>query len=416
MRSIELGTLIGFVGIVAELAGALMLVSLFAVLRRYAARRPYFAVWGWAWLSLVLSIAALAVRYLALVDPERWIGDFDPRVRALYFVYQFGKMFFYGLMAVGTLMYVRGVRAGRVAPRLALAVGALAVLTTGPATGLSQMVQWHAPVAVGAFAWSAALLFSLPRSRRSLGSHATAGCFLLLAGLWVLYFAAFGLKEPLFRSPIRPLLDAVLTYNSYLDLLLHILLGYGMVLLLMEDRQREADDAHAVLAAVHDQLRREALYDALTGALNRRAYGEGVGLEWANATYGAVAMVDVDDLKLVNDRYGHPVGDELLRRMAEVLRGALRASDKLYRWGGDEFLVLLPAAQAEEVVPRLRATLASAAPLPVAHAAAPWRLEASLGAANYVGAESLERAIARADRAMYEDKQRRAPASAAALH
>lgn len=403
MSSFSLGAFIGYIGILSELGGALVLVALFAVLLRDAARRPFFAVWLWGWIALAISILALALRYYGLIVSHRWADDFDPRVRAFYVIYQISKLMFYGFSAAGVAMYTRGVRASHALPRLALGLGIYGILTSAPFGGLSEMVQWNAPVAIAAFAVSAWLLIRLPPSRRSVGSTATAVCLVMLAVVWMLYFMAFGLRDLLFDTPLWRLLGFVLQYNSYLDLLLHMLLGYGMVVLLMEDRKREADDAHAVLAAVHDKLRRETLYDPLTGALNRRAFTEGVGLEWANATYGAVAVVDVNNLKPVNDRHGHPTGDELLRRTADVLRGALRASDKLYRWGGDEFLLLLPAARADDVVARLRGAMAGAQPVLVPHSA-PVAISASVGAADYIGAESLPSAIERADRAMYEDK------------
>jgi diguanylate cyclase (GGDEF)-like protein len=104
-------------------------------------------------------------------------------------------------------------------------------------------------------------------------------------------------------------------------------------------------------------------------------------------------MVDMDNLKTVNDTGGHAAGDELLRRLVETLRRCVRPLDRVYRWGGDEFLLLFPAAVPEEVVPRLRAALRAVPDL-----------EVSVGAARFSGYEDLAAAIERADRAMYEEK------------
>jgi diguanylate cyclase (GGDEF)-like protein len=194
-------------------------------------------------------------------------------------------------------------------------------------------------------------------------------------------------------------------HNSYLDLLLQMLLGYGMVVLLMEDVKRDVDAAHADLAVAHDALQRLALHDSLTGVMNRRAWTEGVGLDAVRASFGTALMLDLDNLKEVNDVHGHAAGDELLRRVAEVLRAAVRPTDRLYRWGGDEFLLLLPGARAADARRRVDEVVARAnESLP---ADSPEVLQLSVGAAEFAGGEALEPALSRADAAMYEEKSRR---------
>jgi diguanylate cyclase (GGDEF)-like protein len=104
----------------------------------------------------------------------------------------------------------------------------------------------------------------------------------------------------------------------------------------------------------------------------------------------------MDNLKLVNDTQGHAAGDELLRLLTETVRRCLRPLDRVYRWGGDEFLLLAPAARPEEVAPRVREAI-RAVP----------GLEVSLGAASFSGTEDLAAAIERADRAMYAEKSKK---------
>jgi diguanylate cyclase len=180
-----------------------------------------------------------------------------------------------------------------------------------------------------------------------------------------------------------------------------------MIVMLMEDAKREVDDAHAELAVAHDHLRRSALLDPLTGALNRRAFSEGVGLEAIRASAGTVIVLDMDDLKAVNDAHGHAAGDELLRSLVETMRSTMRPSDRLYRWGGDEFLLVLPSAAPEEVLPVIRARIAAATPVSVGVPAEQVRAQVSTGAAAYSGGEALESAIQRADVDMYREKGRR---------
>jgi diguanylate cyclase (GGDEF)-like protein len=406
MNDLKVQALVSFIGSLAQLAACLLLVTLFLLLRRYARRRKYFVAWGQAWLAACLAMGALVVLNILPNISGSVADDQSVTVRGIYFVYQFSKLLFCALLLGGTILYARGTRPRRLLPYAFVVLAIYAALSLRFTSSLSQLVVWQTPLAIGTFTFCAWLLLTLPTSRRSLGSRATGAFYSLMAALWLLYFFAFGAKA-YFPVAAGSFLASVVTFNMYFDLMLHMLLGYGMIVILMEDAKREVDDAHAELAVAHHHLLRASLYDSLTGCLNRRAFTEGVGLEVARAAYGSVVMIDTDNLKDVNDTYGHAGGDNLLRYLAEVLRGRLRASDKLYRWGGDEFLLVLPGGKAGDVQPRLEEVLARAPVVPVNENGGAVRLEVSIGAADYGSAEEIEAAIAGADAAMYERKNRR---------
>jgi diguanylate cyclase (GGDEF)-like protein len=151
-----------------------------------------------------------------------------------------------------------------------------------------------------------------------------------------------------------------------------------------------------------------ATRDELTGLPNRRSM---MGLLQEHALLRArgglpfyVAMVDLDHFKDVNDTWGHAVGDEALRAFATQARTILRNTDVIGRWGGEEFLLLLPESPPGEPtvgVERLRARLANQVPCP---SAPELRIRFSAGFTRYVESEPIGQAIERADRALYVAK------------
>ena len=121
-------------------------------------------------------------------------------------------------------------------------------------------------------------------------------------------------------------------------------------------RLREAERQAAL-------LRRHALEDPLTGLGNRRSAERRLGAMRLGEEPLSLAVVDVDRFKSVNDAASHSQGDVVLRRVADLLREHSRTGDEVYRWAGDEFLVVLPTAteaQAVVVMERLRAAVAAA--------------------------------------------------------
>jgi diguanylate cyclase (GGDEF)-like protein len=180
-----------------------------------------------------------------------------------------------------------------------------------------------------------------------------------------------------------------------------------------EERMNAASlAAHAVVALenarLHGMVERQALVDGLTGLANRRAAADALHGEAARAerlqTPLSVVLADLDGFKDVNDAYGHAVGDEVLRAFADVLRETLRESDVAGRWGGEEFLLLLPGADlggAIQLAERVRLGLA-ARRIP---SAPDLRVTASFGVAEYSGEYNSEQLVATADSALYEAKR-----------
>jgi diguanylate cyclase (GGDEF)-like protein len=151
--------------------------------------------------------------------------------------------------------------------------------------------------------------------------------------------------------------------------------------------------------------------DPLTGAANRRLFMPLLEKEMARSKrYGhplSLLMVDLDDLKLINDEHGHNVGDIVRRQLAEACRGTVCESDTLARLGGDEFAVLLPETDSQgafDLAETVRAAVeASPALDPDGHFV---RCTVSIGAAQARDTDTRDTSlIGRADEALYEAKQ-----------
>jgi two-component system cell cycle response regulator len=181
-----------------------------------------------------------------------------------------------------------------------------------------------------------------------------------------------------------------------------------------EDRMTAVSLAsHAVVALdnarLHRIVERQALVDGLTGLANRRQCEESLADELARVERfgGALAVVvaDLDWFKDVNDRYGHPAGDSLLRDFALLLQQTLRDVDLAGRWGGEEFLLILPGTDltgGAQVAERVRAALASRM---VVVDGTPISVTASFGVAAVPPAKTASELFAAADAALYEAKR-----------
>ncbi len=186
---------------------------------------------------------------------------------------------------------------------------------------------------------------------------------------------------------------------------------------LVDERTRE-------LAAANEELARLARLDGLTGIANHRRFREFFDQEWRRCLRErqplSVAMIDIDDFKLFNDRYGHQVGDETLRKVAEIIqRATRRPGDLAARYGGEEFVLVLTNTDEAGAVALAEVVRANVVEAAIPHEGGPvGRVSISIGVATVVPDREQEpdEIITRADDALYrakaEDKNRVEVASA----
>jgi diguanylate cyclase (GGDEF)-like protein/PAS domain S-box-containing protein len=168
--------------------------------------------------------------------------------------------------------------------------------------------------------------------------------------------------------------------------------------------------AEREMLALQQKLAEQSVRDALTGLFNRRYLEEALHREFILAERQSypisMIMADLDHFKKVNDHYGHLAGDEVLRAFAGLLKRSARASDIYCRYGGEEFLLVMPQMSAERAAARaeqLRRTLAAA---PLRYGATAIAVTASFGVASFpTNGATGEHVIDAADKALYEAKE-----------
>ena len=159
-----------------------------------------------------------------------------------------------------------------------------------------------------------------------------------------------------------------------------------------------------------ERTQRQAITDGLTGLVNHKTFYEILEKElWRSRRYGgqiSLIMVDIDNLKQVNDVYGHSAGDQILRLVAQVLEGETRFNDFVSRYGGEEFVVLLPESKADQgryVAEKIRRAVENASFM---HADEKIKVTVSAGVGEVVAeSETPETFVDRVDAALYQAKK-----------
>ncbi|HXP82428.1 MAG TPA: GGDEF domain-containing protein [Verrucomicrobiae bacterium] len=226
----------------------------------------------------------------------------------------------------------------------------------------------------------------------------------------LLTFAVFSMSfpglvkvdDPFFQASlnraVRGLIGLVLIFNAY------TIYQQITVKRLRRDFSRQIEEMRALQMRA-GEFERLALIDSLTGLSNRRVAEGRLASEAArSARYGhplTVISFDLDKFKQINDTYGHPAGDQVLKHFAHRLDSVIRKSDLAARMGGDEFLVLLPECSTNRVqmlLDRLR-------PMETEYAGTKIPICFSAGWVGYENGETTEQFLVRADRTLYAEKR-----------
>lgn len=367
--------------------GGVLLITLLSIFMRSSIKSNALRYWTASWASLSVSLLSLFLGFQ--------LGSSRAFFYSTYFFgeYIFGLLFIAGCRSQMT-------RASLSAKHRYFLIPALIVSLVLPhvSSDFNDLFMIHSAILAVLFLVA---FFTLRRGPRleepSPGIHVMSVALMLLAIGFLHYVPVFGARKGLLGITV-PL--GYLQYTSIVDLLFQILLGFGTVMVLMESVRREVEMANKKLELLVQM-------DPLTEALNRHAFhsllrSPETGQEVV--TSGSVAVLDIDNLKPINDTMGHTVGDKAIRAVARAMRSLVRADDMLFRWGGDEFLVLmfkLPQPEASRRIAKLNKILEENAERWIG---LPVTVTVSFGVAGFTSLTDLGQAIEQADKAMYAQR------------
>jgi diguanylate cyclase len=388
------------VGLLVQAMAVLLIAALCLVLQRTVQREP-LSYWSAGWLLLFGGLTALFLSFQ--VPLLQRVGQ------SLYLL---GEYLFGYLLIAGCRRYVSGRRIERREAWLLLP--ALFVAVFLPRLGGGDFnIFFIIHTLIYAYLFFAAFRV-LWTARRAHSSFVGFRVMLVATAALTLGYLHYA---PLFAGSyfgVLPTTVPYLEYSPLYDLILLVMLAFGMVMVTTGEVQRELQLANANLAATRDRLSELAQMDHLTSALNRHAFysiiGDPAGGEGAMLR-GCAAVADIDNMKSINDRYGHAAGDAAIRAVASAIRSCIRADDLLFRWGGDEFLILLIGVSESEAHARLDHLDIPLRWTAIAGIQEPVSISVSVGYAPFESAASLDEVIALADTAMY-GKKRTATAAA----
>jgi diguanylate cyclase (GGDEF)-like protein len=382
------------VGLAIQCVG-ILLVALLSISMRESIKSASLRCWTRAWISLSVALLSLFLGF-----------HIAGGHRIFYSLYFFGEYAF-GLMFIGGCRYLAS-GAGMTQRRYSMLIPASLLALGLPSVSHDFNNLFRIQASVMAALFASALIALWPALRKGETSPGLRIMFVALILLTIdfgHYVPVFGARNGVWGFIVPA---AYLQYTSIIDLILEILLGFGTIMVLLEGVRGEAEATNRELTAARDKLELMARMDPLTEALNRHAFHSLLSRDAANSgaeVDGCVAIIDIDSLKPINDTLGHSVGDKAIRAVARAVRSLIRADDMLFRWGGDEFLVLMLKLPEAEAGRRMRSLNEILDQNGEQWTSAPVRITVSYGVCGFESLQNLAHAIETADQAMYLSRQ-----------
>lgn len=388
----------------AQMVGVLLVaVLLWPIVR--VIRERYLVYWAWGWTAQAVGLIAL---FLSFQNAR----EYPAAAAGLRVLYCLGGYLFGFLLWAGSRRYATGRPIRRY--ELLWLVPPVGYALIGPFAlpVVSHLFGVHAGIVAAFFL---AALWQTRRFHQHGQSAVGRGLYqgaLFGLGLLFAHYAALLVYHYLFLSPSARFPH--LAFSSLYDMTLEALLALGMVTIATERMRAELEERNRRLAAAAAELAQAARTDPLTGLLNRRGLDELLA-RTDRLPAGCVASIDLNDLKPLNDRYGHAAGDVAIQLVARALRTLFRVTDPILRLGGDEFAVVMPGGSVGELTRRMEALDAALLNQRLPGVDGAVDVKVAWGVAVYAAVERLAAGMAAADELMYEQKRGRKLAGGSAL-
>jgi diguanylate cyclase (GGDEF)-like protein len=377
-----------------QLAGTILIASLSFVVGR-ALRYRLMSYWTYGWMCYAAALVPVPFAFHS--------GLLSTASTFAYFFFEYCA----GLLIFAACLYSATDRPPP--PRFWLAFApAFVVAFALAASGAPIFWRYAAHTAIVGLLWAACLFALWPALRRS---DSGPGVRILAVGLVLLSLDYLHHLPTAFYLAANHLSQSAYYYTvvSVIDALLEFVLGFGTVVVIVDKVRADLARANRRLEYARERTEEALHTDALTGALSRYSFAATFGeSEGRDSVRGCIVMIDLDGLKQVNDAHGHAAGDDAIRAVASGLRTMVRHGDRVYRWGGDEFVVVMPE-MGLDLAKRRMAALDDAVNRSDANdlTSKVGRLSVSWGAAAFDGSTTIDSAIAAADAAMYRSKGER---------
>jgi diguanylate cyclase (GGDEF)-like protein len=379
-------TFLSILGEMIQTLGVLSIALLFLMLYRVLLR-SYFLRWAQAWLAMLIALLSLHLVFsfssLRLLEPIYFAGE-----------YIFAVLLWLGFATFPEQKF----SARRYIYWLLPIIMFWSVILSFSDGSFGNRFTFHAIAFTLALipAWAALCRLHVPSHHSWVKLAAVVSLSLLMLNFMLGASSIF--SSDWARGMIH---DCYFAYQSIFDLMFEVLLAFSLLVIAAVNMKGELERSNEMLQGERDSMSMLANRDALTNCLNRHALDE-LHARIRDRS-GVVAMVDINDLKPINDTYGHHVGDEAICRIAQTIKAHMRSQDYFFRYGGDEFVIVSFEMQEADADQRLQNIQRSLSALPVTDLV-PCALSISWGIKQFSDEQTFSHAIHLADGLMYQQK------------